>query len=254
MHTPHAAVSYCSATYRRIRMTEDTEKNQILIVEDDLRLASMVAEFLSRNGFRVSTESRGDVAVSRITEENPEAVVLDINLPGTDGISVCRAVRARYDGVILVLTARGDEVDEVVSLEVGADDYMSKPVRPRALLARLQRHLRRSEESTDSGPNRRISVGSLTIDPSSRTVEIDSQPIRLTTAEFDLLYLLAENAGTPISRCDLYEKLHGAKFDSLDRSIDLRISRLRKKLGDNPTNPERVKSVRGVGYILAAGS
>ncbi|MEQ9411487.1 MAG: response regulator transcription factor [Fuerstiella sp.] len=231
-------------------MDTDSEQHRILVVEDDSSLATMVSDFLTPYGFDVSVEGRGDRAVDRILSEKPDAMVLDINLPGLDGISVCRSVRADYSGIILILTARGDEIDEVVSLEVGADDYMTKPVRPRALLARLQLHLRRSATvpEYDGSP---IVVGSLKVDPSRRVVELNSTALTLTTAEFDLLQLLAENAGRPLSRRDIYERIHGMDYDGLDRSIDLRISRLRRKLGDDPTDPERIKSVRGVGYFLS---
>ena len=231
-------------------MKQEAVTNRVLLVEDDAALAAMVSDFLSQHGFQVTVEGRGDAAVSRINTESPEAVILDISLPGLDGISVCRAVRNSYTGTIMILTARGDEVDEVVSLEVGADDYMAKPVRPRALLARLQMHLRRhsSEHYSDIAS---LEIGALVVDPARRVVEVSGEPVMLTTAEFDLLHLLAKDAGRPISRNVIYEQIHGMKYDGLDRSIDLRISRLRKKLGDDPTNPQRIKSVRGVGYMLA---
>lgn len=228
----------------------NSDPHRILLVEDDADLAAMVSDFLTRNGFEVEVEGRGDSAVSRIKTSQPEAVVLDINLPGLDGISVCREVRPAYDGVILMLTARGDEVDEVVSLEVGADDYMAKPVRPRVLLARLHSHLRRTatQEEEETGS---VTVGSLTVDPSRRIVELGDDDVPLTTAEFDLLYLLARHAGKALNRSEIYQQIHGMNYDGLDRSIDLRISRLRKKLGDDPANPQRIKSVRGVGYMLS---
>ena len=232
-------------------MKNQSDSQRVLLVEDDAELAALVAEFLSPYGFDVAIEGRGDDAVSRILDQKPDAVILDINLPGLDGLSVCRRVRPDYQGTILILTARGDEIDEVVSLELGADDYMAKPVRPRALLARLQVHLRRSsdtETSTQSGP---IETGSLRVDPSRRAVELNGEPLQLTTAEFDLLLLLAQNVGQSLSRNDIYQQIHGMKYDGLDRSIDLRVSRLRKKLGDDPANPRRIKSVRGVGYMLS---
>lgn len=227
-----------------------SDPHRILLVEDDVDLAAMVSDFLTMNGFEVEVEARGDSAVSRIKAGQPDAVVLDINLPGLDGISVCREVRPAYDGVILMLTARGDEVDEVVSLEVGADDYMAKPVRPRALLARLHSHLRRSA-TTEEEQVGAVTVGSLTVDPSRRTVELQGEDVPLTTAEFDLLFLLARHAGKALSRREIYKQIHGMNYDGLDRSIDLRISRLRKKLGDDPASPQRIKSVRGVGYMLS---
>jgi two-component system, OmpR family, response regulator RstA len=224
---------------------------QILLVEDDAALAEIVADFLVSHGFEVTTEARGDTAVGRIITELPAAVILDVNLPGLDGFSVCREVRSAYPGPIMILTARGSEIDEVIGLEVGADDYMAKPVRPRALLARLQSLLRRGIASiAGDAPPHKIQLGQLIVDEANRAVQIEGTALDLTTAEFDLLLLLAKNAGKVLSRNDIYEQIHGVKFDGVDRSIDLRISRLRKKLGDDPTNPERIKSVRGVGYIL----
>lgn len=230
-------------------MNQDGKDYRILLVEDDVPLASMVADFLAPHGFAVSIEGRGDAAVSRITSENPDVVVLDVNLPGLDGFSVCKSVRSRYNGAIIMLTARGEEVDEVLGLEAGADDYMAKPVRPHALLARLRTHLRRATPSDQA--SQPIIVGSLVVDAARRSVEIDGAAVDLTTAEFDLLNLLAKRAGQPLSRNDIYLEIHGMKYDGLDRSIDLRISRLRKKLGDDPTKPQRIKSVRGVGYMLS---
>lgn len=232
-------------------MENETNNHRVLLVEDDADLAAMVAEFLTPYGFDVAIEGRGDRAVARIFDEKPEAVILDINLPGIDGLSVCRKVRPEYQGTILILTARGDEIDEVVSLELGADDYMTKPVRPRALLARLQVHLRRSSESNTSVPGKPIEMGSLRVDPSRRSVELNGEPLLLTTAEFDLLLLLAENVGQSLSRNEIYQRIHGMTYDGLDRSIDLRVSRLRKRLGDDSANPQRIKSVRGVGYMLS---
>jgi DNA-binding response OmpR family regulator len=223
-------------------MSQESPNHRLLLVEDDAPLASMVADFLSSHGFDVSVEGRGDTAVDRIIAENPDAVILDINLPGLDGFSVCRAVRRDYRGAIIMLTARGEEVDEVVGLEIGADDYMAKPVRPRALLARLRTHLRRVTPAEQA--SKPITVGSLVVDAARRSVEMDGVTVDLTTAEFDLLNLLARHAGQTLSRDDIYQRIHGMKYDGVDRSIDLRVSRLRKKLGDDPAKPRRIKSVR----------
>jgi two-component system OmpR family response regulator/two-component system response regulator RstA len=222
---------------------------QLLLVEDDAPLASMVSDYLSSHGFHVAIEGRGDRAAVRIQDEQPDVVILDVNLPGLDGFSVCKAVRRHYRGPIIMLTARGEEIDEVLGLEAGADDYMAKPVRPRALLARLQMHLRRATpEEQASQP---IAVGSLVVDVGRRMVEVEGTAVDLTTAEFELLYLLATHAGQTLSRNDICLQIHGFKYDGLDRSIDLRISRLRKKLGDESAHPQRIKSVRGVGYMLS---
>ncbi|MHB9081805.1 MAG: response regulator [Pirellulaceae bacterium] len=223
---------------------------RVLLVEDDAPLASLVADFLSPHGFDVSIESRGDTAVMRIENESPDVVVLDVNLPGLDGFSVCKSIRSRYRGPIIMLTARGAELDEVLGLEAGADDYMAKPVRPRALLARLRMHLRRA--TPEEQASRPITVGSLVVDAGRRSVNLHGVVVDLTTAEFDLLHLLAKHAGQPLSRRNIYLQIHGMKHDGVDRSIDLRISRLRKKkLGDDPADPQRIKSVRGVGYMLS---
>lgn len=230
------------------------EQQRLFLVEDDRELASMVADFLSANGFDVSVEHDGTRALNRIQTEPFDVVVLDIGLPGIDGISICRTVRDDFEGPILILTARGDEIDEVVALEVGADDYMSKPVRPHALLARLRVHLRRAGQSGTEATTTRISVDDLLIDTTNRSVSIGDNNIDLTTAEFDLLWLLAKNAGKVIPRDELYQELHGVRYDGLDRSIDLRVSRLRKKIGDDPVQPQRIKSVRSVGYLLATQS
>lgn len=231
---------------------QETQPYQILLVEDDTELASMIADFLLPHGFQVGIEPRGDTAAGRIVSEHPDAVVLDINLPGCDGLTVCQRVRDQYQGAIIMLTARGEEIDEVLGIEAGADDYMSKPVRPRALLARLKLHLRRATPAEQS--SKPITVGSLVVDAARRVAEIDGNVIDLTTAEFDLLNLLAQHAGKTLSRNEICQEIHGMKYDGVDRSIDLRISRLRKKLGDDPSKPRRIKSVRGVGYLLSAES
>ena len=225
------------------------KQTSILLVEDDPDLAEMVAQFLQGHDFAVAIETRGDTACERIVAEQPDVVILDVNLPGTNGLDVCRTVREQYSGPIIILTARGDEVDEIIGLEVGADDYMTKPVRPRLLLARLRAHLRKTSPAPESQP-RRIRNGDLVIDAGRRLLEINGETVDLTTAEFDLLWMLAEKAGEVISREDIYQQLLEIPYDGVDRSIDLRISRLRRKVGDDANNPTRIKSVRGVGYIL----
>lgn len=229
--------------------------HQILIVEDDAKLARLIQEFLRKEGFAVEIEPRGDLAPARILSENPDLVLLDLMLPGMDGLSICREVRPRYDRAIIMLTARGEEVDEVVGLELGADDYVIKPVRPRALLARINTLLRRapavsaSEETPDEPA--RIQIGALAVDAANRTVHLGDAPVELTTAEFDLLWFLAQNAGQVVSRERIYAEVRGIEYDGIDRSVDLRVARLRRKLGDTGKQPRRIKSVRGAGYLLA---
>lgn len=210
----------------------------------------MVKDFLVEQGFDVTIEADGRRAVEQIECQNYDAIVLDIGLPGLDGFDVCRAVRPNYAGPIIVLTARGEEIDEVIALEVGADDFMAKPVRPRALLARLKVHLRRGDALAPAELEA-IVVGDLRIEEASRNVTVAGEVIDLTTAEFELLLYLARRAGTVVERKNVYIDLLELPYDGLDRSIDLRISRLRKKLNDDPHHPTRIKSVRGVGYLMA---
>ncbi len=228
--------------------------SHILIVEDDAKLSSLTKDYLEwGHGFRVSIEPRGDDAVERIVEENPDLVILDIMLPGKDGLTICREVRDQYQGPILMLTALGDEVDEVVGLEIGADDYVAKPVSPRLLAARIRTLLRRFERSGENFngiKGKRIIIGKLTADASTRALWMDGEEIPLTTSEFDLLWYLAEHAGQTVTRELLYKDLRGIAWDGLDRTMDIRVARLRKKLGDDGTSGI-IKSVRGIGYILA---
>ncbi|MBL8892929.1 MAG: response regulator transcription factor [Planctomycetaceae bacterium] len=224
---------------------------RVLLVDDDIELSGLVADYLSPHGFAVETVTNGNLAVSKILAENPDVVLLDVNLPGTDGFSICREVRDQFTGPIILLTARDTETDEVLGLEFGADDFLAKPVSPRVLLARLRTHLRRQPSEEPSAPENVIEVGKLKIDRSRRSVVVAGKPVTLSTAEFDLLWMLAQQAGAVVSRVDLFENLHGFKFDGFDRSIDLRVSRLRKKLGDDPHQPTLILSIRGVGYQLA---
>jgi len=228
------------------------EQARILIVEDDAKLALLVQEYLQSNGFEVIIEPRGDRAPDRILTERPDLVILDLMLPGLDGLQVCREVRPRFPNPILMLTARGEEVDEVVGLELGADDYLAKPVRPRLLLARINALLRRLPQPAHG--EGAIILGALTIEPANRRATLAGQELDLTTAEFDLLLYLARRAGEAVTREEIYRDLRGIEWDGLDRSIDLRVARLRRKLGDDGRNPQQIKSVRGTGYVLVAGS
>lgn len=226
---------------------------QLLLVEDDSKLAELTSEFLSLNGFDVKIIDNGNQAIDYIINQQPEAVILDIMLPGADGLTVCREVRERYQGPILMLTAMDDDIDEVVGLETGADDYLTKPVKPRVLLAHLRALLRRIE-SLEQTPNLEqshiIHAGQLEINQKSRQVSVAGKDVHLTTAEYNLLWLLAESPGVVISREELHFKTFRLEYDGLDRSIDLRISRLRKKLGDDPRLPYIIKTIRGEGYLL----
>ena len=237
---------------------QSDESWNILIVEDDERLADLTREYLESNGLQVSVVGDGAVAVDRIKTDQPDLVILDLMLPGEDGLSVCRLVRPYYTGPIIMLTARDDDLDQVLGLEMGADDYLAKPVRPRVLLARIRALLRRLKDipSTDEGVDNagngqeRVTFANLVVDNAMREAWLDEQPIDLTSAEFDLLWLLSSNAGRVLSREEIFTALRGIEYDGQDRSIDVRISRIRPKIGDDPLQPKRIKTVRSKGYLF----
>jgi DNA-binding response OmpR family regulator len=223
----------------------------VLLVEDDLKLARIMRTFLQENDFRVEIEGHGDRAVDRILGIQPDAVVLDINLPGTNGFTICRQVRPYYQGAILILTARSEELDEVLGLEVGADDFLSKPVRPLALVTRLKLHLRRYGNNAQ-GKQEVLEVGDLVIHLESRLLELHGKPIKLTNAEFDILVVLARNKNKLTSREDLFNRVHTSEsYDFGDRSVDMHVLRLRRKIETDPKNPVRLMSVYGDGYMLS---
>lgn len=217
----------------------------VLLVEDDIGLTELLSEYLSRQGFEVAVEHNGDRAAQRIPAESPDAVILDLGLEGTDGLSVVRQVRERYHGPILIFSARGDEIDQTIGLELGADDYVAKPASPRLLVARLRALLRR----VHGGPSPRVVVGHLVVDTGARTVTRHGTPVEMTTAEFELLWVLAASAGRPVSRQELMRHCRGIDYDGQDRSLDVRVAKLRQRLGD--TERRLIKTVRGIGYQLA---
>jgi DNA-binding response OmpR family regulator len=224
--------------------------NTVLLVEDDLKLAQVVRDYLQGNGYAVEVEMDGDLAPGRILSENPDVVILDINLPGLNGFDICRKVRQDYQGAIIILTARMDDVDEVLGLELGADDYLSKPVRPTILLARLGIHLRRKTSSANQD-ELIIRVGNLEIHPRPRLVKCSGELSSFKHADFDLLSILAKKPGNTITRADLFQLLHPTEeYSYFDRSIDLRISRLRRRLSEIPDCNCRILSIRGNGYML----
>jgi len=223
----------------------------ILLVEDDRRLADLTAEYFRQNGLTVAVESRGDRAVARFKSEQPRIVLLDLMLPGADGLTVCRELREFFSGPILIFTARDSDIDQVIGLEAGADDYVAKPVDPMVLLARTRALLRRVEENVEQPkPVGEIVLGGLRISEAAQEVWLDGSSIPLTTQEFELLHLLARSAGTILSREDIFRHLRGIDYDGLDRSIDGRVSKLRRKLNDSATTPSRIKTVWGKGYLL----
>jgi two-component system response regulator RstA len=222
----------------------------IVLVEDDLELARLISERLREEGYRVLHAVDGRKACALIPETRPDLVILDIMLPGVDGFEVCRTVRPVYRGPILVLTARDDDLDQILGLELGADDYVTKPVKPRVLLARIRALLRRAQPVAEGPRVTRVDLGPLGVDASRREVTLEGRTIDLTTVEFDLLWHLAARAGQVVSRQELYQAIYHYDYDGLDRSIDLYVSRLRQKLGDDPGAPRLLKTVRGVGYLM----
>ncbi|WP_211317696.1 winged helix-turn-helix domain-containing protein [Edaphovirga cremea] len=225
----------------------------ILLVEDDTRLATLTADFLTRQMFDVTIEGNGIAAIAYIEKHQPDLVLLDIMLPGASGMDVCKAVRPFYSGPIIMLTAMGESLDQVLGLELGADDYIIKPIEPRVLLARVRAQLRRVNQPAqpkDDRQNSTLTFGQLSINPDSRTVTLYDQQIPMTTAEFDVLWLLASEPGKVLTRDMLLLALKGIDFDGLDRTIDIHISRLRRKLDDDVDSPQKIKTVRGKGYLL----
>jgi two-component system response regulator RstA len=219
----------------------------ILIVEDDTKLAELIADYLRKHGYGAQIEVRGDRAVERIRRSPPDLLILDLMLPGADGLTICRRIRPEYAGPILMLTARGEDSDEVNGLELGADDYLAKPAVPRVLLARVRALLRRGR-TPQTPPPPSVQVADLIIDRATRTALLCGSPLQLTSGEFDLLWLFALHAGKELARPFLYEQLYSADWDDIDRSIDLRVSRLRQKLARH-CGEEVIKTVRGVGYL-----
>ena len=228
----------------------------ILLVEDDVRLSALIQEYLHKQGLQVAIEHKGDKACLRIIDEQPSLVILDLMLPGMDGLEICKAVRPQYNGPILMLTARDEDIDKVVGLEIGADDYVTKPVQPRVLLAHIRALLRRftpnngNNSPANNQANSEIHFGTLRISTTAQEAWLDNQALALTTNEFELLWLLANHAGEILSRDKILEELRGIGYDGLDRSVDIRISRLRKKLGDDTSQPFRIKTIRGKGYLF----
>jgi DNA-binding response OmpR family regulator len=223
---------------------------RILLVEDDPRLAEMLCEYLGQAGFRITLAPLGAAALKQFAATDFDAVVLDLMLPDMDGLSVCREIRTKADTPVLMLTARGDAIDRIVGLELGADDYLPKPFEPRELLARLRAILRRRTPGKTTGDHV-MHFGRLDIDSAARTVLLDGARCDLTGYQFDLLWALAKSAGRVLSRDALMDKVKGAQLEAFDRSIDVHMSRIRAAIEDDPKKPRRVITVRGAGYVFA---
>ena len=224
---------------------------RVLLVDDDAELAELVGEYLGREGFFLEAEVDGTRAVDRVTSGDHHLVVLDVMLPGVNGFDVLRSIRALSRIPVLMLTARGDEVDRIVGLELGADDYLSKPFNPRELVARIRAVLRRTHDARTPGERsaERLSVDDVLVDVGRRIVRRGDTPIELTAVEFALLELLMRAAGTVVRRDDLARGALGRSLLPFDRSIDVHVSRVRKKLGPRPDGGERIATLRAVGYL-----
>lgn len=230
----------------------DTSTASILLVEDDASLAEWIQQYLQGHEYHLRHVARGDLVVADVQQQKPDLIILDVMLPGKNGFDVCRELRTFFNGPILMLTALNEETDEVLGLELGANDYLNKPIRPRVLLARIKALLRREPlEQTQELPDGQLKFGQLKILRDAKAVFYREQAVPLTANEFDVLWLLASQAGQVLSRDQLVSQLRGFEYDGFDRSIDIRISRLRKKLLDNTEQPYRIKTVWARGYLFS---
>jgi Response regulators consisting of a CheY-like receiver domain and a winged-helix DNA-binding domain len=234
---------------------------QLVFVEDDPELAGLIADFLLRHEMQTHIVPRGDEAMAAIERLSPDLVLLDIMLPGMDGLTLCRELRPRFQGPIVMLTALDSDMNQILGLELGANDFILKTTPPSVLLARLRAQLRHHHARPLTSPSSTgktiataassLRFGQLQIDPRSRDVRLADQAVVLSTADFDLLWELASHAGEIMSREQLFKLLRGMEYDGLDRSVDVAISRLRRKLDDHASEPTRIKTVRNRGYLLA---
>lgn len=225
-----------------------------MVVEDEAELAAVVGSYLERAGFEVALVQDGGQALVVAREVDPDVIVLDLGLPGLDGIEVCRQVRTFSDAYIVILTARSDEVDTLIGLSVGADDYMTKPFSPRELMARVQAMLRRPRpRREDDAPDTRT-FGELAVDPVGREVWLSGEPVALTRTEFDLLAVLADRPRMVFTRRQLIDSVWGETWVGDEHLVDVHIGHLRRKLGDDPAEGRFVRTVRGVGYRMGTGT
>ena len=238
----------------QFNLSDNSPAVRLLLIEDDIRLASLVRDYLTQENFAVSVQHKGDVAVASFDASAVDIIVLDLMLPGMNGLQVCTELRKTFTGPILILTAKSSDIDHVMGLELGADDFVTKPVEPPVLLARLRALLRRTQALQRPAETQTLSFGRLTVNLQSHQVIYDGVEVDLTTQEFELLSFLARNAGTVLSRDTIYNNIRGIEYDGLDRTVDVRISRLRKKLHDNPEHPYRIRTIWGKGYLFVVNA
>jgi two-component system OmpR family response regulator/two-component system response regulator RstA len=225
----------------------------VLLVEDDERLSALICQYLTEHDFKVQCLANGENLLQHVQNSPPDIILLDVMLPGENGFTLCRQVRPIYAGPLLFMTAKNDDFDQVLGLEIGADDYIIKPVEPRLLLARINALLRRNHHATLGIKSaEKLEYGQLLIDRSTRSAILKGVDVQLTSHEFDMLWKLAQNPSTLIERATLYTEIIGREYDGLDRSADVRISRLRKKLHDNTQHPYRIKTIWGKGFFFVA--
>ena len=242
----------------RYTETMSSAPSPLLMIEDDSRLAQMVVEYLGQSGFAVTHAADGEQGLEQLQLVMPELVVLDLMMPGIDGLEVCRRIRALPGSLgrvpVIMLTAKGDPMDRIIGLELGADDYLPKPFEPRELLARVRAVLRRRGEVRSTSVSRSTPVlrfGSLEIDRDARTVQVGEQGCELTSYQFDLLVAMAERAGRVLTRDQIMEAVRGRELEAFDRSIDVHIGRIRNAIEADSKEPKRILTVRGVGYVFA---
>ena len=230
---------------------------QLLMIEDDARLAQMVGEYLTQSGFGFHHALDGASGLEMLQQRSPDLVILDLMLPDTDGLEICRRIRALPNNAlakvsVLMLTAKGDPMDRIIGLEIGADDYLPKPFEPRELLARIRAVLRRrSEGGSDAAPAAVMRFGTLEIDRNARSVTVGGEAADLTSYQFDLLVAMAERAGRVLTRDQIMEAVRGRELEAFDRSIDVHMGRIRAAIEVDAKNPKRILTVRGVGYVFA---
>jgi two-component system response regulator CpxR len=222
---------------------------RLLIVDDDTELTGMLTELLGQEGFEVDAQAGGAGVADRAMSVEYALVILDVMLPDVNGLEVLKAIRRRSTIPVILLTARGDEVDRIVGLEIGADDYVPKPFNPRELTARIRAVLRRMAPRAQEPGRQPLSVDDVSLDPASRTVRRGGAPVEVTSVEFDILRALLESAGQTVAREAIAETVLGRRFDPFDRAVDMHISKLRRKLGPREGGDERIKTIRSVGYI-----
>ena len=233
---------------------DNVAQKRILIVDDDASVAQPMREYLASNDYQVNIETDSQAALARIRDEAPDLVLIEVDMRGESGLTICKLSRKFFNGGIILMSHRSDELDQVLGLDMGADDYVQRSTAQRLILARCQSILRRidrlNEEARQANSGERLEFGGLVIDNSMREAWLNQLPIELTSAEFDLLWLLSSHAGEVLTREQIFSQLRGIEYDGQDRSVDVRVSRIRPKVGDDPIHPRRIKTVRSKGYLF----